>query len=107
MLRSGKAAATVLAIVLACALSGCATAPKCNGSACEGDTRIKQQVEQVINDNKAIQPWSITVQTIDGVVYLYGIVDTGLQRNVIEEQAAAVPGVKRVVNSIGVRGNVW
>jgi osmotically-inducible protein OsmY len=107
ILRSGRIAAAVLAIALACALSGCATASKCGASGCEGDAGIKQQVEDVIHRNQAIQPWSITVQAIDGVIYLYGTVDTGLQRNVLEEEAAAVPGVKRVVNSITVRGNVW
>jgi len=107
MLRSRRAVSAVLAIVLACALSSCATTSKCGASGCEGDARIKQQVEDVIHRNQAIQPWSITVQAIDGVVYLYGTVDTGLQRNVLEEEAAAVSGVKRVVNSITVRGNVW
>jgi hypothetical protein len=107
MPRSGRTAAALLAFALACALSACATTSKCGASGCEGDARIKQQVEDVINRNQAIQPWSITVQAIGGVVYLYGTVDTGLQRNVLEEEAAAVPGVKRVVNSITVRGNVW
>jgi osmotically-inducible protein OsmY len=107
ILRSGRTAATVLAIVMACALSACATTSKCGASGCEGDARIKEQVEDVIHRNQAIQPWSITVQAIGGVIYLYGTVDTGLQRNVLEEEAAAVPGVKRVVNSITVRGNVW
>jgi hypothetical protein len=92
ILRSGRTAAAVLAIVLACALSACATTSKCGASGCEGDARIKEQVEDVIHQNQAIQPWSITVQAIDGVVYLYGTVDTGLQRNVLEEEAAAVPG---------------
>jgi len=107
ILRSGRTAAAVLVILLACALSACATTSKCGASGCEGDARIKEQVEDVIHRNQAIQPWSITVQAIDGVVYLYGTVDTGLQRNVLEEEAAAVAGVKRVVNSITVRGNVW
>jgi len=107
MTRSGRNAAAVLAIALACALSACATTSKCGASACEGDAQIKEQVEDVIHRNQAIQPWSITVQAIGGVVYLYGTVDTGLQRNVLEEEAAKVPGVKRVVNSITVRGNVW
>jgi osmotically-inducible protein OsmY len=106
-LRSGKTAAAALVIALACALSACATTSKCGASGCEGDAGIKEQVEDVIHRNQAIQPWSITVQAINGVVYLYGTVDTGLQKNVLEEEAAKVPGVKRVVNSITVRGNVW
>ena len=46
-------------------------------------------------------PNSVRVQTIDHVVYLYGQVDTELQRLMAQDVAQAVPGVRRVVNSIG------
>jgi len=43
------------------------------------------------------------VQTIGGVVYLYGLVDTNPERATIESLARGIGGVKRVVNSIEVR----
>jgi osmotically-inducible protein OsmY len=42
----------------------------------------------------------ITVQTLDHVVYLYGIVASGLEIGTAESIALQVPGVARVVNSI-------
>ena len=105
IIRSATLQALVLAFALA--LASCSSSPACPASGCQGDALIKQRVEQMIFDNKAIQPHSITVQAKDGVVYLYGIVDTGLQKNVLEEEAAKIEGVKRVVNSISVRGNVY
>jgi len=44
------------------------------------------------------------VQTLDHVVYLYGMVDTDLERLVLAGTAQKVPGVTRVVESFGVRG---
>jgi osmotically-inducible protein OsmY len=38
------------------------------------------------------------------VVYLYGVVDTALQRDLAESVALGTPGVARVVNSIGISG---
>jgi osmotically-inducible protein OsmY len=42
------------------------------------------------------------VQTLNGVVYLYGLVDTDLMREQAEQIARQAPHVKKVVNSIGV-----
>ena len=45
-------------------------------------------------------PNLIRVQTTDHVVYLYGEVNTELERSTAESVARAVPGVTRVVDSI-------
>jgi osmotically-inducible protein OsmY len=45
----------------------------------------------------------VHVQTLDGVVYLYGVVDTDLMRTEAQEIAMQAPNVKKVVNSIGVQ----
>jgi osmotically-inducible protein OsmY len=45
-------------------------------------------------------PGSITVRTRAGVVYLYGEVSTGLERENAESLAEKTPGVVRVVDSI-------
>jgi len=44
----------------------------------------------------------LSVQTLDGVVYLYGVVDTDLVREEAESIALQGRGVKNVVNSLGV-----
>jgi osmotically-inducible protein OsmY len=44
------------------------------------------------------------VQTLDHVVYLNGLVDTDLERQLAESVAAGAKGVTRVVNSIGLSG---
>ena len=96
--------------LLAAALTACATVDtyrKCGLAGCPGDAGITASVEDLLRENRAIESWGIRVQTLDRVVYLYGIVDTGLERNIIESTALEVPGVVRVVNSIGIRGSVW
>jgi osmotically-inducible protein OsmY len=45
------------------------------------------------------------VQTRDHIVYLYGLVDTALERDMAESVALGTPGVVKVVNSIGISGN--
>ena len=50
-------------------------------------------------------PNLIDVRAIDGVVYLYGLVDTDYQQQMAEAVAHQVPGVTKVVNSIGLAGN--
>jgi osmotically-inducible protein OsmY len=47
-------------------------------------------------------PNLITVQTIDRVVYLYGLVDTSEQRDLASAVTGEVTGVIRVVNSISI-----
>lgn len=50
-------------------------------------------------------PNLLNVQTVDHVVYLYGLVDTDLEREVAESVGLQVTGVTKVVNSIGISGN--
>jgi osmotically-inducible protein OsmY len=107
ILRLVPLRAFALVALSGCVLAACSTAPACPSGGCQGDALIKQRVDQMIYDKKAIEPFSITVQAKNGVVYLYGIVDTQLQKNILEEETTKIPGVKRVVNSISVRGNVW
>jgi osmotically-inducible protein OsmY len=45
-------------------------------------------------------PNSIAVQTRAGVVYLYGEVSAGLERETADSLAEKTPGVTRVVDSI-------
>jgi len=97
----------VPAAIAASLLSACATYRKCGLTGCEGDARITASVETRLRENRAIEEWGIRVQTLDRVVYLYGLVDTSLERSIIEATVLEVPGVARVVDSIAIRGNTW
>jgi osmotically-inducible protein OsmY len=95
--------AAVLALVMAGALPGCAVYGKCGFGGCPGDAKISADVRTLLDQHSgAAAPGAVTVQTLDGVVYLYGIVDTDLMREEAGEIALQAPHVKKVVNSIGV-----
>jgi osmotically-inducible protein OsmY len=96
------------ALALLSALPGCATYRKCGLAGCAGDERITAEVQALFNRHPGLQPPNeISIQTLDHVVYLYGLVDTNMEQRLAEEVAMEAPGVIRVVNSIAVRGNVW
>jgi osmotically-inducible protein OsmY len=97
-----------LELVLAGGLSACSalqTYEKC-GAGCPGDAQVTTQVTDALRNRPAIEFWNVNAQCLDGVVYLYGIVDTYLERSVIEQISVDASGGKKVVNSIAVRGNV-
>ena len=95
------AAITLLTLL---SLTGCAAQRKCEGNACADDKAITARIEAALYANKAIATWDIQVQTINHTVYLYGLVDTNVQRSFIEETAHKTEGVEKVVNSISIRG---
>ncbi len=87
-------------LLIVAALSGCATSGRC-GEKCAADGRITAEVRALINQHPALMaPNRVRVQTVAQVVYLYGQVNTELERSEAEELAQQVSGVKRVVNSI-------
>jgi osmotically-inducible protein OsmY len=90
----------------ALALNACSsfgTLQKCGLTGCPGDAQVTSAVEGALSQHADIETWSIQVQTLDRVVYLYGTVDTDLEKNTIESLARETPGVTRVVNSISTR----
>ncbi len=92
------------ALLLTILLSACATNQKCDTKPCSGDAEITEQVRTSLAQHTAVQSMgNIGVQTIDHVVYLTGLVDTGQERSIAESVAKETPGVTRVVNSISVR----
>lgn len=96
--------AVLLAVSLAGALSACATFEKCGFSGCPGDAQITTDVRALLDQHPGIgAPGAVSVQTLNGVVYLYGVVDTDLMREQAEQLALQAPHVKKVVNSIGVQ----
>jgi osmotically-inducible protein OsmY len=90
-----------VAVVTAVTLPACAVYRKCGFAGCAGDAQITADVRALINHHPALEaPNTIRLQTMDHVVYLYGQVDTELERSMAESSAHAVPGVRRVVDSI-------
>jgi osmotically-inducible protein OsmY len=93
-------------LLAAVALPGCSTLQTDCGAECEDDTRIAGDVLSVLrDDHPEIQLQDVSVECRRHVVYLYGLVDTDLERSIVEGAAANVSGVTSVVNSISVRGN--
>jgi hyperosmotically inducible protein len=102
---SKRCCAVVLALLMGI-LPGCAAYKKCGVGGCAGDAEITAAVRAEFVKHSELQPPNVlNVQTIDGVVYLYGLVDTDLQRQIAESVAGQTPGVAKVINSIGVSGN--
>lgn len=96
-----RARAFVAALTLASALSGCAVFP--HSSNAPADQRITDNVEKRFGQYAELEPPNLLgIQTINGVVYLHGIVATALQRADAESAANEVMGVTKVVNSIGI-----
>jgi osmotically-inducible protein OsmY len=93
-------------LTLSGALCGCAEYEKCGFDGCPGDAKLAASVRAAFVQHAELEPPSlITVQSVDGVVYLYGLVDTDLQRQMAEVVAHQTPGVAKVINSIGLSGN--
>ncbi|MDB6083603.1 MAG: hypothetical protein JWN43_1484 [Gammaproteobacteria bacterium] len=98
-----------LAMSFLASLSACTTYDayrKCGFGGCPGDAAIAAEVRALLDQHSALRaPNLLDVQSLDHVVYLSGLVDTDLERQMAESVALDAPGVKRVVNSIGLSGN--
>lgn len=82
-------------------LCGCAQFRKCGPGGCPGDAQITSEVQTLLARHPDLGPPNlIRVQTIDGVVYLSGEVNTDLVRQTAESVAREASGAKRIVNSI-------
>ncbi len=104
--RRNRSYALIAAVCAALAVSGCAAYSKCGFAGCPGDAEIAAGVSAAFAKHAELEPPNlIDVQSIDGVVYLYGLVDTDYQLQMAEFVAHQVPGVTKVVNSIGLTGN--
>lgn len=91
-----------LGLVIAGFLSGCATFDQCGLKGCPGDAKITADVKAKFDRHPELGT-SIDVQTLDHVVYLYGLVDTPLESEIARSAATETPGVARVVSSIAAR----
>jgi osmotically-inducible protein OsmY len=97
------AGALAVAACMACALAACAPFEKCGFAGCPGDAQISADVRALFDRHPELGPSALlSVKTLDGVVYLDGIVNTDLVREEAESIAMQARGVKSVVNSLGV-----
>jgi osmotically-inducible protein OsmY len=84
-------------------MSGCAvynTFEKCGVRGCPGDADITAEILLRFSKQQDLEPNTITVQTLDHVVYLYGLVSSNLEIGTAESIAREVPGVTEVVSSV-------
>jgi osmotically-inducible protein OsmY len=98
------------AVILTGALPGCAlynTYEKCGLHGCPGDAKITADIVSQFHQHSDLEPNAIAVQTLDRVVYLHGLVSSGLEIDTAESIARSAPGVARVVSSIAVSNPVW
>jgi osmotically-inducible protein OsmY len=95
--------ALAFVLILSDVISGCAvynTYKKCGFYGCPGDAKITAVVLARFSQHLELEPNAIRVQTLDHVVYLYGVVSSSLEIDTAESIARKVPGVKGVVNSM-------
>ena len=92
-----------LGLFFAGVLCGCgvfSTYTQCGLHGCPGDQQITAQIQAQFRERSDLEPNAITVQTLDHVVYLYGLVSSSLEIATAESIARQVPGVKGVVSSV-------
>ena len=92
--------AFALSLVVASALAGCTAFGRCTSDICRDDAKITTNIQAEFTQRRDLEPNVINVQTRNHVVYLSGLVASGLEGYTAEEIASATPGVSRVVNSI-------
>ena len=104
MIKPMRLHTLTLVLLLAAGLSGCASFGKCDPENCTGDAKITADVHALIKEHPEFgPPAGIRVQTINGVVYLNGLVDTDLERLNAAALVLQVPNVKDVVNMLDTR----
>jgi osmotically-inducible protein OsmY len=94
------------AIAVLLSVAGCASLERCGTAGCPDDRRITADVRTLFDQHPALEaPNLVTVQTVDQVVYLKGLVDTPYQQQLAAYLARQAAGVTRVVNMIGLSGD--
>ncbi|HZP66569.1 MAG TPA: BON domain-containing protein [Rudaea sp.] len=85
-------------LALACASAG-------TQARATNDDGITAQVRDAIFHRAELAGDDISVQTHDGVVYLHGLVDTNVERDLAESIARNTAGVRRIVDSLELRND--
>jgi osmotically-inducible protein OsmY len=83
--------------------AGCAGFGKCGFGECPADARITTQVRSLLGQSPALgAPNLVSIQTVNGVVYLRGIVSTPAQIETAGALARQAPGVISVENLLSI-----
>jgi osmotically-inducible protein OsmY len=92
----------LVAIVVLVNLVGCASFAPCGAKGCPDDRRITAEVRGLLDEHDELgAPNLVTVQTVNRVIYLRGLVGTPYQKRLAQYLAGQVPDAARVVNLIG------
>ena len=106
MQNSKTLSAATLVLLIAAALSGCAVFQKCSPENCANDAKITAAVNDMLAQHTEFgPPGTIRAETINGVVYLNGLVNSDMERQSAEAFVLRIPDVKDVVNSLAPRAN--
>ena len=93
-------------MVFAGALSGCAVFDKCSPENCSADKQITVDVSDALPQHRELgPPGTVRVQTINGVVYLTGTVNSDFEIRTTETLVRQVANVKDVENNLNARSN--
>ncbi len=102
LLMRNSMRAAALCICWAAAVSGCAAFGKCGLHECPADARISDEVRALFAQSPSLgSPNLISVQTLNGIVYLRGLVSTPYQiaeAESLAQQAAGVSGVQNMLS---------
>lgn len=69
-----------------------------------GDSWIRDEVQKRINERPSLRFFNIVVYAAQQEVYLKGLVDTAMDRELGEAIARTVPNVKNVYNDLAISG---
>jgi osmotically-inducible protein OsmY len=95
-----------LVFIVAMALNACAVFQKCTPEYCASDKQINADVSEIFRQHPELgAPAEVHIQTVNGVVYLSGPVDTDFEVRHAEALARQVANVKDVENNLYPRGN--
>jgi hypothetical protein len=92
-------AGTLLAASL---LAACASFEGCGPEGCAGDREITGRVQAIFDQHPVLEGSNrVSIQTVNHVVYLRGVVDTPYEQQLAASLAGEAQGVARVVDLIG------
>jgi len=66
------------------------------------DESLKQHLKRALARNPKIDHTKVSIEVINGVVYLGGFVSTAAEKHLAEHEAWATPGVRDIINKIEV-----
>jgi osmotically-inducible protein OsmY len=96
-----KGDATAVALLVAVALTaGCQTTPAQTSGSWLSDKTITAKVKTALVQSNVEALTKVDVDTVDGTVYLTGVVDNEARKTEAENIARATEGVRQVVNNL-------